>query len=137
MKKITVAICLDDKGGMTIFGKRQSRDRVLISELCDSTDGVIYISPFSELLFRPHPDKFKVCEDPLSECPDGGVCFIENQTLAPYADQIECIILYKWNEVYPSDRKIDIELGMFRAVEEREFVGSSHDRITRLTLRRK
>ena len=137
MKSITVAVCLDDKGGMTIFGKRQSRDRVLISELCDSTGGVIYISEFSKLLFAPHEGKYQICADPLSECPDGGVCFIENLPLLPHLPEIGTLIMYKWNEVYPSDKKIDIQFDNFTVVGKKEFAGSSHDNITKLILRRR
>lgn len=137
MKNITVAICLDDKGGMTIFGKRQSRDRVLISELCDSVDGIIYISEFSKALFAPHEDRYRVSDDPLTECPDGGVCFIEDLALMPHLSEIETLLLYKWNRVYPSDKRIDIPLDGFRVIEEHEFTGSSHDKITKLTMRRK
>ena len=137
MKSITVALCVDDRGGMTVFGKRQSRDRVLISELCDSTDGIIYISAFSELLFAPHVGKFKVCDDPLAECPDGGVCFIEDRALMPYLSEIGELILYKWNELYPADHRIDRPLDGFTVVARSEFKGSSHDKITKLTMRRK
>ena len=137
MKRITVILCVDDKGGMTFFGKRQSRDRVLISELCESTDRVIYISAFSEALFAPHEGRYKVCDDPLSECPDGGVCFVEDLALMPHLDSIGELILYKWNEVYPSDKKIDVPPDEFRVVNTIEFAGSSHEKITKLTMWRK
>ena len=137
MKNITVVICLDDKGGMTVFGKRQSRDRLLISELCESVEGSIYISEFSKPLFIPHEGKYRISDDPLGECPDGGVCFIENMELAPHLHEIGTLMLYKWNEVYPSDRKIDISFDGFRVVNKLEFAGSSHDKITKLVMRRK
>ena len=137
MQGITVAVCVDNKGGMTIFGKRQSRDRVLISDLCASTERTIYISAFSEILFAPHEGRYKVCDDPLGECPDGGICFIENMALMPHLDHINELILYKWNEVYPSDKKIDIPLDGFRVIKKLEFEGSSHDKITKLTMWRK
>lgn len=137
MKNITVAICLDDNGGMTFFGKRQSRDRVLIADLCDSVDGIIYIAGFSEMLFEPHPGRYAVCTDPLLECPDGGVCFIENLALSSVLQNIERIILYKWNRCYPSDKRIDISFDDFSVFSESEFAGSSHEKITKVILRRK
>lgn len=138
MKKgITVAICLDDEGGMTFFGKRQSRDRVLIGELCDSTDGPIYINSFSTHLFKEREDRIAVVENQLEECPEGGVAFVENLPLLPHLGRISEIILYKWNVLYPSDKKLDISLSGFEVVSKKEFAGSSHDKITKLTMRKK
>ena len=134
---IKVAVCLDDEGGMTFFGKRQSRDRVLIGELCDSTDGKIYINSFSSHIFAGHEGKVEISEDPLAECPAGGVAFIENLPLAPYFEKISEIILYKWNTLYPYDRRIDISFSDFEVISKKEFAGSSHDKITKLTMRRK
>lgn len=136
-KKITVAICLDDEGGMTFFGKRQSRDRILIGELCDSTDGKIYVNNFSSFLFGDRTEKVCISDDPLAECPDGGTVFVENLALAPHLDKIDKILLYKWNTRYPYDRKIDISFSQFKTVSKKEFAGSSHDKITKLTMRRK
>lgn len=137
MKKITVAVCLDDNGGMMFNSRRQSRDRVLIGELCESVKGKIYIHDYSRLLFDAYSDKVIVSDNPLSECADGGVCFIENLKLAPYADEINEIILYKWNRLYPSDMKFDLSFNNYRVIQKKEFVGSSHDKITKLTLRKK
>lgn len=137
MKKITVAICLDDNGGMMFNSRRQSRDRVLIGELCESVKGKIYIHDYSRLLFDAYSEKVIISDNPLSECSDGDVCFIENLRLAPYAEEIDEIILYKWNRLYPSDMKFDLSFNDYRVIQKKEFVGSSHDKITKLTLRKK
>ena len=137
MRDITVAICLDDRGGMLFFGRRQSRDRVLISELVDSVDKKIYINSFSKLLFEPHADKVVICDNPLLECPDGGIVFVEDLPLQPYLADISKIILYKWNKLYPSDKRIDIDFDDFRVVSEKIFVGSSHEKISKVTLEKK
>ena len=134
---ITVAVCLDDRGGMMLFGRRQSRDRVLIGELCESADVTIYTNRFSEMLFAGHEDRIAVSDNPLDECPDGGIAFIENLPLLPHIDRISRLISYKWNRLYPSDVKIDIDLSAFGVIGRKDFVGSSHDKITKLTLMRK
>ena len=134
---IKVAVCLDDEGGMMIFGRRQSRDRVLIDELCGSSDGLIYINSFSLPLFKEHEEKIAVVENPLAECPDGGTCFIENMALSPYVDRMERLIVYKWNRLYPYDVRIDVDLSEFGVIAREDFVGSSHDNITKLTLVKK
>ena len=136
-RRITVVLTIDDKGGMTFFGKRQSRDRVLIGELCDSIGCPIYVNSFSAFLFRDRTECIRLSEDPLAECPDGGAVFVENLALSPYFGEIGEIILYKWNTVYPADRRIDISFSDFDVISKKEFAGSSHDKITKLTLRRK
>ncbi len=137
MRKITAVVCLDNKGGMTFLGKRQSRDRVLIEELIKSTDGTVYISDFSTPLFKMHEGRYTVVENPLTDAPSGAVCFIENLAVSPVLDEIDEIILYKWNRHYPSDMKTDIPFDRFYVVGESEFVGSSHDRISKVILRKR
>ena len=137
MRKITVVVCLDDKGGMTFLGKRQSRDRVLIGELIESTNDLIYISEFSLPLFKDYTTRCKVVENPLTDAPDGAVSFIENLPLLPVIDEVEEIMLYKWNRVYPADRKTDIPFNRYYVVRETSFVGSSHDKISKVILRKR
>lgn len=137
MKKITVAICLDDKGGMTFLGRRLSSDRLLIENLVGSSESDIYISGFSSALFTSHEGKYRVVENPLTDAPDGAICFVENLPLSSALPYIDRIIMYKWNRHYPSDRKIDISFEAFRVASETEFVGSSHDKISKLVLVRR
>jgi len=133
MKKLTVAVVLDDKEGMMIFGKRQSRDRVMIADFVSSVkDKPIYVSPFSRIIFEPH-ESVNYVENPFIESSDDGACFIENFALSPYIDMIETLIVYRWNELYPSDVKFDvnIEKAGYKLVSSYDFVGSSHERITK------
>ena len=132
MKKYTVAVCVDDNGGMTFNNRRQSRDRVLLSELCSFAEGRVYVSPFSVSAF---PDKGAICElnDPFKEAPDGAFLFIENLPLAPHISDIERLILYRWNRSYPRDTYLDItplEEG-FSLQSTVDFCGSSHEKITK------
>ncbi|MBE6634286.1 MAG: ribonuclease Z [Ruminococcaceae bacterium] len=133
MKKITVALCLDDGLGMTFCGKRQSRDRLLIDDLLQSIGSrPLWIHPYSSLLFEgkatPH-----VSERPMEDCPGGAVCFLETEPPTAYLPQIDRILLYRWNRLYPSDLRfqIDPRLLGYRLTEVSEFAGSSHDRITK------
>ena len=133
MKKITVAVVLDDNGGMMIFGKRQSRDRVMIADFVSAIgDKPIFVSPFSKIIFEPH-ESVNFVENPFLESVDGGACFIENFALTPYIDMIETLIVYRWNTLYPSDVRfdIDIEKSGFTLVSTYDFEGSSHERITK------
>ena len=132
-RKIKVAITLDDNGGMMFNKRRQSRDKRLIADLCAKTTGYIYISPYSELLFEEYRDRIKVVDNPLADCPDGAVAFIEGLKLSEYISEIEELFVYKWNRLYPSDVKIDIDIkgAGFKMSAKYEFTGNSHDKITK------
>ena len=135
-KDLRVAVCLDDGGGMLFAGRRQSRDRDLISELCEATDGEIFITDFSSFIFREHQGKTVITKNPFEDAPDGATLFIENLPISPYEDLIDELILYKWNRAYPADSKIDIDLTKYKVVAKKEFPGSSHEKITKLRLKK-
>ena len=130
---LSVALCIDERGGMLFGGKRQSRDRVLIEELISSTEGKVVINEFSSSLFRDYDDKVRIEKKPYKKCKAGDVFFVENIPLSEFIDDVNEIILYNWNRHYPSDVKIDIDpasLG-FTLIQSTEFEGSSHDKITK------
>lgn len=133
MRNITVAITVDDKMGLAFNKRRQSRDKLLIADLCNKTDGAIYVSGYSAPLFEEYTDRIAVVEDPLKDCPDGGCCFVEMTELGKYVDDIKKLVIYHWNRHYPSDKKLDInpESCGFKMTAKYEFVGNSHDKITK------
>ena len=133
MRKITVAITVDDKMGIAFNKRRQSRDKKLIEDLCKKTDGIIYVSSYSAPLFEEYADRICVIDDPMASCPDGGTCFIEMEHLSDHLDDISELIVYHWNRHYPSDKKLDIDITErgYKMIAKYEFVGSSHDKITK------
>ena len=69
----------------------------------------------------------------MTKAEAGEVCFVEDRPIAPYAEQIEAVVLYDWDRAYPADVHLDFdpaEAG-FMLAEEREFPGTSHERIIR------
>lgn len=133
MKKLTVAVVLDDNEGMLLFGKRQSKDRVLISEFVESAgSSPIYASVFSKVLFDKY-ENVTLCENPFTEAPSGAWCFIENYPLSSYLDMIDTIIIYRWNRLYHSDVKLDVDVKKcgYKLKSVTEFAGSSHEKITK------
>lgn len=122
-----VALCIDDYGGMLFNNRRQSRDRVLLADLLREADGRLRIHPFSEKLI---PDAAS-SEDYLTAAGDADLCFVEKDSLAAFASAIDEVILYRWNRHYPADTYFDLDLTAFRLVEATEFVGSSHEKITK------
>ncbi len=124
-----IALCVDNNGGMLFNNRRQSRDRILIEDLLNTAQGKVRISPFSADLF----DESKViCSDDFLEIADeNDVCFVEDCELSCFNDKISQVILYCWNRDYPSDFSTDIDLDKFKLKSSVEFVGSSHDKITK------
>ena len=132
--EICVAVCVDDLGGMLFGGRRQSRDRVMISDLIAfAGDKKIIINDFSLPLFKDYNDKIIISSHPLKDATEDEVCFIENIPLADYKEKIETLVIYRWNRKYPFDFSLDInplEEG-FHLHKKADFKGNSHDKITK------
>ena len=133
MKKITVAVTVDERMGIAFNKRRQSRDRILINDLADTIVGKIYVSEYTLPLFEEYKDRIVVADDPLRECPDGGCCFVEKTKIGEHLDDVETFIVYRWNRHYPSDVKLDVDFSGYKMVDCTEFVGSSHEKITKET----
>ena len=133
--KMKIALCIDDKNGMTFNKRRQSRDRVLIDDLVKLCSGSrLLMNSYSAPLFADYQDSIEVREDFLDAAGEDDICFVENIDLLPYENMITGIILYRWNRHYPSDRRLTIDLSGFQQASVCEFAGSSHDNITREVL---
>ena len=133
MKKITVAVVLDDEEGMLFYGKRLSKDRVLTADFVKSAGSLpVCAATFSKILFASDPE-VQLLENPLEQAPDGAYCFIENFHLSPYLDTIDTLVIYRWNRFYNSDFKLDIDAEKcgYKLVSSEDFAGSSHDKITK------
>ena len=134
-----VIVCLDDKGGMTFNNRRQSRDRVLIADVVKMADGSkIFISQYSAMLFEESGASL-VCDEHFLDLADSdGYCFVEDRALAPYADRIKEITVYKWNRKYPTDTYFDLDLSAlgFERVSAEDLEGYSHEKITKEIYRR-
>ena len=59
MRKLTVAVTVDDKMGIAFNKRRQSRDKLLIEDLCKNTEGVIYVTSYSAQLFEDFSDNLE------------------------------------------------------------------------------
>ena len=130
-----VIVCLDDKNGMLFGNRRQSRDRIVVEDICKMTD-ILSIHTFSEKLFSEVTLQLNVKDDFLKEAKKGEFCFVENQPLIGYEDKIEEIVVYGWNRVDPSDKQFEISLVNWKVVSEEEFAGYSHEKITKRIYRR-
>ena len=119
-------VCLDDNRGMLFNNRRQSRDRVLIENILEYCKGKkLYTNEYSAKLFPEN--SVEIIED-MNEIRNG-YCFAENFTVNE--NDVEEIIIYKWNRVYPADVYFNIDLNGWKLSETMDFEGSSHDKITR------
>ena len=138
LKQMTVAVCVDENNGMMFGGRRQSRDRILIEAFMRAyADHSVYIGEYSRTLFADYP-QVTVAAEPMKDCPDGGVCFVENMSLMPYLNQIETLVVYHWNRRYPADFYLDIQplKTGFALISTADFEGSSHQKIIKEVYRK-
>ena len=125
-----VILCVDNDLGIAFNHRRQSRDRILTEQIIEATSARLLTSPYSASLLENHP-ALVVCENPLEEASATDYVFAEKLSLAPYKDKIDTLILYRWNRDYPSDQKLDLSLQELRLISREDFVGYSHDKITK------
>ena len=130
---MNICVCVEDNMGMSFCRRRLSRDRVMIERLCSHDEYEhIYISKYSAPLFGDTGDeRVRVTED-FSEAGERDLCFFELEHITEYADRVGCIIFYRWNRRYPSDKKFPFlpEAHGYKLKSTFEFAGSSHDKIT-------
>ncbi len=129
-----IIVCLDDKNGMLFNNRRQSRDRVLINDMCCLVgDKQLLINSFSKKLFTEVNFPVTVQESFLETAGEDDYCFVENCYIKSYVRKISVIVVYRWNRRYPADFTFDINLMEegFKLKEVYEFRGYSHSKITR------
>ncbi len=119
-------VCLDDNNGMMFNKRRQSRDRVLIENVLEYCNGEkLYVNEYSSKLFPEN--SVEICEN--LEKLEKGYFFAENFTVNE--EDVEEIIVYKWNRLYPADTYFNIDFAGWNLTETIDFEGSSHEKITR------
>ena len=128
--------CIDDKKGMMLFGKRQSKDQNLKEGIINYARGSkLWMSPYSAKQFDNNASVL-ADGDYMVKAGENDVCFIED---GPYsADNANEIVLCKWNRHYPADKFFDIDLKAlgFKKVSAEDIAGTSHEKITIETYRR-
>lgn len=123
---------VDDKKGMMFNHRRQSRDQAMterIQEICEGKR--LWMNPYSEQLYCSLKGvDIMVENDFLFLAGSGEFCLVESDSLMPFIEKMEEVILYRWNRIYPADVYLDLELSQWERKERNEFRGSSHEKIT-------
>ena len=129
---MTLIVCVDDRLGMAFNGRRQSRDKAVCQDMLKlAAESRLWIEEGSRRLFEGLEGPVCCAEDWTEQAQEGDFCFVENRPLAPLANKITTLVLYRWNRTYPADLRFDLPLENWRQTGVTEFPGTSHERITR------
>ena len=133
---MNIIICLDDRNGMMFNKRRQSRDKKVIQdmrELC--VESHLWTSDYSGLLFEMK-DVY-VTDNFLEHAAEDDYCFIESIDPNEIEVPINKIVVYRWNRVYPADLYCTLDFSNYKLIDEKEFPGSSHEKITKQIYQKK
>lgn len=134
MNSATLAVAIDSRGGMSFNHRRQARDMEMISDLVRRFGGGgIFISPYSARLFEG-ANGITICDDPVSECVGGALCFIESSALLhDIHESFSRIVVYCFGIPYPADEYFVPELAAigYRRISRDKMATSLHSRLTR------
>ena len=133
---------VDENYGILFNNRRVSRDREVVKDIFSITmDKRLFMDEYSVEMFENailendidvSDNELIVEPDPISVCGANDVCFVEKEIIDKNKCNIEEVILYKWNRLYPSDVQFDESLLEGKElVESYDFQGYSHERITR------
>lgn len=77
--------------------------------------------------------EIRILENILQQAGEADACFIEDTDITGFEEQIQKVILYKWNRKYPADRyfTLDLEDESWELLQTGELHGSSHEKITK------
>lgn len=127
---MNLIVTLDDRDGMMFNHRRQSRDRILNEHILALCGGKLTVNPYTAQLFADTEAELTVSETPLAVAEANDWCFVEDLPIAPYEEKVGKLVVFRWNRVYPSDRKFDLKFSAWNLISQTEFAGYSHEKIT-------
>lgn len=123
---MTIILCIDDRNGISFNKRRQSRDKTLVENVMKHEN--VHIMEHSLGLFSGYDIK---TIDDVNSLPNDAVYFHEITDPKDIIKNFDTIIIYRWNRHYPSDVKFEFKMNDYQKIYEEEFVGFSHDKITK------
>ena len=112
-----IIACVDNDMGLMFHQRRQTQDIKALKER-------IYMNEYSYQLYKDTLDDVIVDNDFIKHG-ENHYCLIENVSVKDC--DIDEMILYRWNTIYPCDYYLDIDLSKFQLVKQEMFKGSSHE----------
>jgi len=130
---VKVIVIVDDRMGTEYNRRPLSRDRKLIRDLLFLTGPAPLYADARLLSLFPENDRHsvRVSDDPFADAGPGEYVLAGGRPLSDIQDQIEELILYRWNRHYPSDKRLDLDPDAWTLMQYASFAGSSHPRISR------
>ena len=127
-----VMVCVDDNNGMMFHERRQSQDRVLRQHMLKlAGEKKLWMNAYSRGQFSKEDEScIAVAENGFANIRPGEYCFLEQEDPAQYQEQIETLILFRWNRSYPADLHFGMDLSDWKLIKTEEFAGYSHEKIT-------
>ncbi len=126
-------VCVDDNLGISFFGKRQSMDEIQRKDVFETVkNNKVYLSQYSYDLYKDLNLDVKIVSGDEENNFDGYFIY-EGEFLESFIDYIDEIICYNWNRNYPFDETFDeLKKDIWKEIERLEFVGKSHEKITKI-----
>ena len=110
-------VCVAENQGILFNKRRVSRDEALIKDIISSVPS-LKMAEYSKPLFSNYEYK------------EGDDYFFVEEEYSNLND-VDEIIMYKWNRDYPSDTFFNIDESVFNLSSRNDFTGKSHERITK------
>ena len=127
-----VIICIDERGGVRFHDRRVSQDvaqrRDVIARY--GKDGLL-MRKETAALYAGETDALHVVDDWEQGLGQDGWWVCEDTAFLRWEEQLEEVILYRWNRRYPSDEvlRLCLSLPLWRCVAVYDLPGKSHARI--------
>ena len=125
---MTLILCVDDRGGLSFNGRRQSQDRRVREDLLTmAAGGTLWMDGYSRRQFtEPEAAAIQVDRDPAARAAEGGgLCLLELQDPETALERADRLVLYRWGRRYPADRRLDLPPKGWRLEGRTEFPGRS------------
>lgn len=135
--KHLIAIC-DANNAIAFNHRRLSRDRILTEDLQKRTNGsALQMDSYSYKQYGQAKDIVLEEDELLTEAskkekgPENQWFLLERKIPQEAIEQMDEILLYRFDRRYPGDAFIRIDPEQFELKEKEEFEGFSHEKITR------
>lgn len=129
-----VIVCVDDRMGMLFNKRRQSKDALVRKDMLEllPPGEKLHVNEYTAGQFlAEEKERLQVDADFPEQVGEEEYCFVETAKLSPLKNQIQEVVLYRWNRSYPGDLFFDLDLTEYRLDSVKEFVGNSHPEMVR------
>lgn len=130
---MNIIVCVEDNNGMMFNKRRVSQDVEVRNDIYKNLYGkTLIMNSYSFKMFEKDGSNANIKVDENLPVDDNmNFQFIENVKLSKFEQKIDNLVVYYWNRKYPNDFKFDIDISKWKLVSEVEFIGKSHEKITK------